>query len=165
MVRFQVKGGIWKNTEDEILKGAFQPLRRPAFCACLLIPALYISASPLIFASYSCVMAMISVRAAAVMKYGINQWARVSSLLVRKTGKQCKARWFEWLDPSVKKTEWSQEEDEKLLHLAKIMPTQWNTIAPIVGRTAHQCLERYERLLDKVGGGELVCCEIGLTVM
>ena len=29
------------------------------------------------------------------------------------------------------------------------MPTQWRTIAPIVGRTAAQCLEHYERLLDQ----------------
>ena len=100
-----IKGGVWKNTEDEILK-------------------------------------------AAVMKYGKNQWARISSLLVRKSAKQCKARWFEWLDPSIKKTEWTREEDEKLLHLAKLMPTQWRTIAPIVGRTPSQCLERYEKLLD-----------------
>lgn len=84
---------------------------------------------------------------AAVMKYGLNQWARISSLLVRKSAKQCKARWYEWLDPSIKKTEWTREEDEKLLHLAKLMPTQWRTIAPIVGRTPAQCLERYERLL------------------
>ncbi|PWZ00003.1 hypothetical protein BCV70DRAFT_103917 [Testicularia cyperi] len=106
MVRVIIKGGVWKNTEDEILK-------------------------------------------AAISKYGLNQWARISSLLVRKTPKQCKARWYEWLDPSIKKTEWSKEEDEKLLHLAKLMPTQWRTIAPIVGRTANQCLERYQRLLDE----------------
>lgn len=105
-MRIIIKGGVWKNTEDEILK-------------------------------------------AAVMKYGKNQWARISSLLNRKTPKQCKARWFEWLDPSIKKTEWSREEDEKLLHLAKLMPTQWRTIAPIVGRTPSQCLERYQRLLDE----------------
>lgn len=84
---------------------------------------------------------------AAVMKYGLNQWARISSLLVRKSAKQCKARWYEWLDPAIKKTEWTREEDEKLLHLAKLMPTQWRTIAPIVGRTPAQCLERYEKLL------------------
>jgi pre-mRNA-splicing factor CDC5/CEF1 len=84
----------------------------------------------------------------AVMKYGKNQWARISSLLVRKTPKQCKARWFEWLDPSIKKVDWSREEEEKLLHLAKLMPTQWRTIAPLVGRTPAQCLEHYERLLD-----------------
>jgi len=53
-------GGIWRNTEDEILK-------------------------------------------AAVMKYGKNQWSRISSLLTRKSAKQCKARWYEWLDPSIKK--------------------------------------------------------------
>lgn len=32
--------------------------------------------------------------------------------------------------------------------MAKIMPSQWRTIAPIVGRTAAQCLEHYEKLLD-----------------
>ncbi|PNW85668.1 hypothetical protein CHLRE_03g197350v5 [Chlamydomonas reinhardtii] len=105
-MRIMIKGGVWKNTEDEILK-------------------------------------------AAVMKYGLNQWARISSLLVRKSAKQCKARWYEWLDPAIKKTEWTREEDEKLLHLAKLMPCQWRTIAPIVGRTPAQCLDRYERLLDQ----------------
>lgn len=83
------------------------------------------------------------------MKYGKNQWARVSSLLNRKSPKQCKARWYEWLDPSIKKTEWTREEEEKLLHLAKIFPNQWRTISPIVGRTASQCLEHYEKLLDQ----------------
>lgn len=106
MPRIMIKGGIWKNTEDEILK-------------------------------------------AAVMKYGKNQWARIASLLHKKSSKQCKCRWYEWLDPSIKKTEWSREEEEKLLHLAKLMPCQWRTIAPIIGRTPAQCLEHYEMLLDK----------------
>ncbi len=47
--------------------------------------------------------------------------------------------------PQHQEVEWSREEDEKLLHLAKLMPTQWRTIAPIIGRTANQCLERYQR--------------------
>jgi pre-mRNA-splicing factor CDC5/CEF1 len=107
-----IKGGVWKNTEDEILK-------------------------------------------AAVMKYGKNQWDRIASLMPRKNSKQCKARWFEWLDPSIKKTEWTREEEEKLLHMAKLMPTQWRTIAPIVGRTAAQCLEHYEKLLDRAQGNDV----------
>ncbi|OSX72389.1 hypothetical protein BU14_0442s0024 [Porphyra umbilicalis] len=110
MVRFMIKGGVWKNSEDEILK-------------------------------------------AAVMKYGPHQWARVSSLLVRKSAAQAKARWTEWLDPSIRKTEWSATEDAALLHLAKVMPTQWRSIAPRVGRTAAQCLARYEQLLDAADGG------------
>ena len=32
----------------------------------------------------------------------------------RKSPKQCKSRWYEWLDPSVKKTEWTREEEEPL---------------------------------------------------
>ena len=59
-------------------------------------------------------------------------------------------RRYEWLDPSIKKTEWNKEEEEKLLHLAKLMPNQWRTIAPIVGRTAGQCMEHYERLLVNI---------------
>ncbi|KAF2018756.1 hypothetical protein BU24DRAFT_385426 [Aaosphaeria arxii CBS 175.79] len=86
---------------------------------------------------------------AAISKYGLNQWARCASLIAKKTAKQCKARWSEWLDPSIKKTEWSREDDEKLLTMAKLLPTQWRTIAPIVGRTATQCLERYQKLLDE----------------
>ena len=115
MVRVFLKGGVWKNSEDEILK-------------------------------------------AAVQKYGKQQWARVASLLNRKSAKQCKARWHEWLDPSVRKVEWSREEEEKLLHLAKLMPAQWKTIGPLVGRTATQCQEHYEKLLDEAataaGGGD-----------
>ncbi|KAF8892683.1 pre-mRNA splicing factor component-domain-containing protein [Infundibulicybe gibba] len=118
MVRIIIKGGVWKNTEDEVLK-------------------------------------------AAIAKYGKNQWARISSLLVRKTPKQCKARWYEWLDPSIKKTEWSKIEDEKLLYLARTMPTQWRSIAPLVGRTAVQCLERYQKLLDEAEAKDNE--ELGLT--
>lgn len=58
-------------------------------------------------------------------------------------------------------TEWSKEEDEKLLHLAKLMPTQWRTIAPIVGRTPSQCLERYQKLLDEAEAKE--GADLGLT--
>ena len=45
-------------------------------------------------------------------------------------------------------------EDEKLLHLAKVMPTQWQTIAPIAGRTATQGPERYQKLLDEAEAKE-----------
>ncbi|CAN6607788.1 pre-mRNA-splicing factor Cef1p [Trichomonascus vanleenenianus] len=100
-----IKGGVWTNVEDELLKTAIQ-------------------------------------------KYGLNEWRRVASLLPRKNAKQCKARWDEWLNPEIKKTEWSKEEDEKLLSLAKFYPSQWRTIASFIGRTASQCLERYQRLLD-----------------
>jgi pre-mRNA-splicing factor CDC5/CEF1 len=52
-------------------------------------------------------------------------------------------------------TEWARDEEEKLLHLAKTMPNQWRTIAPLIGRTAAQCLTHYEKLLDAAQTQEL----------
>ena len=121
MVRVFIKGGVWKNSEDEILK-------------------------------------------AAIIKYGKQQWARVASLLNRKSAKQCKALWNELLDSSLKKVEWSREEEERILHLAKLIPAQWRTIGSLLeGRIASQFQDRYERFLDEssrqsgsgsVAGGE-----------
>jgi len=105
-MKYHIKGGTWKNAEDEILK-------------------------------------------AAVMKYGLNQWARISSLLVRKSAKQCKERWYNWLDPKLKKIEWTKEEEEQLITLVKMFPCQWKTIAPFLGRSAHMCIEHFQELLDK----------------
>ncbi|KAH7834673.1 hypothetical protein Vadar_018438 [Vaccinium darrowii] len=85
---------------------------------------------------------------AGVMKYGKNEWDRVSTLVPRMSAKQCKARWSEWIDPGINKTEyWTRGEEEKLLHLAKTMPCQWRTVGQILGRPASQCLDNYEKLL------------------
>lgn len=100
-----VKGGVWTNVEDQILR-------------------------------------------AAVSKYGLTQWARVASLLPKKTAKQAKARWNEYLNPTINRSEWSKEDDEKLLGLAKLLPHQWRSISSIMGRTATQCVERYQKLLE-----------------
>ncbi|KAI3406812.2 CEF1 [Candida oxycetoniae] len=89
---------------------------------------------------------------AAVQKYGINQWARVSSLLPKKTDLQAKARWNEWLDPTINKSSWSLKEDKRLLELTKLLPNQWRTIASVIGRTATQCIERFQKLLDEEAG-------------
>lgn len=101
-----VKGGVWTNVEDQILK-------------------------------------------AAVSKYGLNQWDRVASLLTKKSAKQAKARWNEWLNPHINKTEWNREEDEKLLNLARLLPNQWRSISSIMDRTAAQCVDRYQQLLEE----------------
>lgn len=106
-----VKGGVWTNVEDQILR-------------------------------------------AAVSKYGLTQWSRVASLLPKKTAKQAKARWNEFLNPTINRSEWSREDDEKLLSLAKLLPHQWRSIAPIMGRTATQCVERYQKLLEAALKGE-----------
>ena len=71
----------------------------------------------------------------AVMKYGKESMGKNFLFTRPKVGpKQCKARWFRWLDPSIKKTEWTREEDEKLFALGKV-----NADA-----MAHDCAHRRE---------------------
>ena len=44
-----------------------------------------------------------------VKQYGGKHWARIASLLPGRTGKQCRERWCNNLDPSLKKGAWSAE--------------------------------------------------------
>ncbi len=67
MPRIMIKGGIWRNTEV-----------RHAICKVNI--------------RFFCVL-QDEILKAAVMKYGKNQWARIASLLHKKSSKQCKARW------------------------------------------------------------------------
>ena len=77
------------------------------------------------------------------------------------------ARWYEWLDPSIKKTDWSKEEEEKLLHLAKVMPTRWRRTDCTAGRPGLlcQCLAHYEKLLDNTVQEKEKEGEAGTSVM
>jgi pre-mRNA-splicing factor CDC5/CEF1 len=56
----------------------------------------------------------------------------------------------QYLDPTLKKIEWSREEDEQLLHLSKVFGGQWATVATqMPGRTQYMLQERYNKLLDE----------------
>lgn len=91
---------------------------------------------------------------AAVQKYGTNQWARVSSLLPKKTATQAKSRWVEWLNPLINKTGWTSDQDKRLIELTRLLPNQWRSIGSIIGRTATQCVERYQQLIDEASGND-----------
>lgn len=86
-------------------------------------------------------------------------------MLARKTAKQAKARWNEYLDPRLNKSEWTQDLDVKLLELARLIPNQWRTIASKLGRTATQCIERYQTLLDYEGSSEMDLAGPGIETL
>ncbi len=86
-----IKGGVWKNTEV----GCRAQQLSLAGCNAPLGRSRNLCWGPRNPADLPVVLCAVQdeILKAAVMKYGLNQWARISSLLTRKSAKQCKARW------------------------------------------------------------------------
>jgi hypothetical protein len=46
-----------------------------------------------------------------VRKYGPKRWTLIAKHLKGRIGKQCRERWHNHLNPEIKKTSWTDEED------------------------------------------------------
>ena len=51
----------------------------------------------------------------ACIKAGITKWSEIAERIPGRIGKQCRERWFNQLDPSIKKGGWTKEEDRILM--------------------------------------------------
>ena len=47
---------------------------------------------------------------------GMQKWSDIAKHVPGRVGKQCRERWHNHLDPSLKKTPWEEEEDAILIH-------------------------------------------------
>ncbi|CAN0178290.1 unnamed protein product, partial [Ectocarpus sp. 8 AP-2014] len=45
----------------------------------------------------------------------MTRWSEIAELVEGRVGKQCRERWFNHLDPTLKKSSWTPEEDEILV--------------------------------------------------
>lgn len=85
-----------------------------------------------------------------VEKYGCENWSLIAEQLDGRIGKQCRERYFNQLDPSIKKTPWTEEEKRTLMESQKKLGNKWAEISKIlVGRPNNQCKNMYHSIMAK----------------
>ncbi|KAK6133682.1 hypothetical protein DH2020_032592 [Rehmannia glutinosa] len=82
--------------------------------------------------------------------HGTENWAIIASTFKDKTTRQCRRRWFTYLNSDFKKGGWSPEEDMLLCEAQKIFGNRWTEIAKVVsGRTDNAVKNRFTTLCKK----------------
>ncbi|XP_039129389.1 transcription factor MYB56-like [Dioscorea cayenensis subsp. rotundata] len=71
-----------------------------------------------------------------VSKLGPQNWNLIAEKLEGRSGKSCRLRWFNQLDPRINRRAFSEEEEEKLLAAHRVYGNKWALIARLFpGRT------------------------------
>lgn len=67
-----------------------------------------------------------------VKKYGPKKWTLIARHLKGRIGKQCRERWHNHLNPNIKKTAWTEQEDNIIYQAHKDWGNQWAKIAKLL---------------------------------
>lgn len=79
-----------------------------------------------------------------VKQHGTGNWSLIGSLLPRRSGKQCRERYINNLDPTLKKTQWTPEEDEIILSMHQKIGKRWAEISrSLPGRSDNSVKNRW----------------------
>ena len=72
----------------------------------------------------------------AIIEVGVGSWAVVAHKIQGRTGKQCRERWHNQLNPDITKAAWTTEEELVLLQAHRELGNKWVDIAKrLNGRT------------------------------
>ena len=86
-----------------------------------------------------------------VNKYGTSNWTFISNQMGQnRSGKQCRERWYNQLNPNMKKNNWTNEEENILFTKHMQLGNKWSDIASFLpGRTLNDIKNHFYSKLRK----------------